>query len=214
LPPVDSQREQDRVRLEAILKAIIAHLYLAWIHPFGDGNGRTARMVEFYILLQGGVPSPAAHLLSNHYNETRSEYYRQLSYASKSGGDLTKFCTYAVRGFVDQLRTQFEYIREQQLTLFWQNHVHETLGDTPTGRRRRFLVLDLAKALAPVPRAKLPDVSVRVLRHYLGKDEKTLQRDLRELERLELIKKAGDGYRARTEVVRAYMPPRPVAREN
>jgi Fic family protein len=30
----------------AILKAIVAHVYLAWIHPFGDGNGRTARLTR------------------------------------------------------------------------------------------------------------------------------------------------------------------------
>jgi hypothetical protein len=70
----------------AILKAMVAHLYLAWTHPFGDGNGRTARLIEFHILLSAGVPSPAAHLFSNHYNQTRAEYYRQLDRASKSGG--------------------------------------------------------------------------------------------------------------------------------
>ncbi len=52
----------------SLLKAIVAHLYLAWIHPFGDGNGRTARLMELQILLATGVPQPAAHLLSNHYN--------------------------------------------------------------------------------------------------------------------------------------------------
>jgi Fic family protein len=72
----------------SILKAIVAHLYLAWIHPFGDGNGRTARLVEFQILICSGVPAPAAHLLSNHYNQTRTEYYRQLDHASRSGGDV------------------------------------------------------------------------------------------------------------------------------
>ncbi len=45
----------------AVFKAIISHLYLAWIHPFGDGNGRTARLLEFRILLASGVPTPAAH---------------------------------------------------------------------------------------------------------------------------------------------------------
>jgi len=69
----------------AIIKAVLAHLYIAWIHPFGDGNGRTARLLEFQILISSGVPAPAAHLLSNHYNLTRSEYYRQLDRASKSG---------------------------------------------------------------------------------------------------------------------------------
>jgi Fic family protein len=36
-----------------VIKAIVAHLYLAWIHPFGDGNGRTARLVEVRFLLRG-----------------------------------------------------------------------------------------------------------------------------------------------------------------
>ncbi len=41
-----------------LLKAIVAHIYLAWIHPFGDGNGRTARLVEFRILLNRRSTDP------------------------------------------------------------------------------------------------------------------------------------------------------------
>jgi len=61
--------------ISSILKAIVAHLYIEWIHPFGDGNGRVGRLLEFAILMSSEVPSPAAHLLSNHYNATRNEYY-------------------------------------------------------------------------------------------------------------------------------------------
>src|SRR6185369_2961933 len=103
----------------AMLRAVMAHLYIAWIHPFGDGNGRTARLLEFAILLQAGVPTPAAHLLSNHYNQTRSDYYRQLAYASQSGGDVMPFLTYAMRGFVDDLRIQIEEVRRQQIDIVW-----------------------------------------------------------------------------------------------
>ena len=39
----------------AVLKAVLAHLYIAWIHPFGDGNGRTARMIEFQLMVEAGV---------------------------------------------------------------------------------------------------------------------------------------------------------------
>ena len=62
-----------------IIKAIVGHLYIAWIHPFGDGNGRTARLMELQILLTAGFPAPTCQLLSNHYNQTRSEYYRALA---------------------------------------------------------------------------------------------------------------------------------------
>ena len=66
----------------AVLRAVIAHLYLEWIHPFGDGNGRTGRLIEYQLLIASGlVSSPAAHLLSNHYNLTRNGYYRALDQA-------------------------------------------------------------------------------------------------------------------------------------
>ncbi len=87
----------------AILRALVAHVYLVWIHPFGDGNGRTARLLEYELLLRGGVPRAAAHLLSNHYNQTRDEYERQLALAVGSRGDLNSFATYAVKGLAAEL---------------------------------------------------------------------------------------------------------------
>lgn len=63
----------DTPMANSIIKAIMAHLYIAWIHPFGDGNGRLARILEFIILLDSSVPTPAAQLLSNHYNATKEE---------------------------------------------------------------------------------------------------------------------------------------------
>ncbi|NJN71060.1 MAG: hypothetical protein HC801_12855, partial [Nitrospira sp.] len=62
---------------DAVIQAIVTHVYLEWIHPFGDGNGRTGRLLEFYILLRAGNPDISSHILSNFYNETRAEYYRQ-----------------------------------------------------------------------------------------------------------------------------------------
>ena len=199
--------DQDRECLEELLKAIVGHLYIAWIHPFGDGNGRTARLLEFAILASAGVPLPAAHLLSNHYNETRSEYYRQLGFASKSGGDVVQFSAYAVRGFVDQLQEQIATIREYQLDLFWQQRLLNVLGDSETGRRRRYLVLDIGQRRQPVPRNKLAEVSPRVLRHYARFSEKTLTRDVEQLASQGLILLVGGGYVANRQSVMAYMPP-------
>ncbi len=78
--------------------ASLAHLYLAWIRPFGDGNGRTARLCEYLVLVTSGAPTSAAHLISNHCNKTRNEYYRQLQFASESGGDVTRSSTIAPTG--------------------------------------------------------------------------------------------------------------------
>jgi len=193
----------------AILKAVLAHLYLAWIHPFGDGNGRTARLVEVQILMSSGVPGPAAHLLSNHYNQTRNDYYRFLDRSSQSGGDYLPFLLYAVEGFRDGLQSQLDMIREQQIDVAWRNYVHELFKDrtSRSDARRRHLVLDLSREAATVPRDKLAELSPRVAAAYAGKTAKTLSRDLNQLQQMDLIEKRQGGFRARKEIILGFLPP-------
>ena len=192
----------------ALLKAVLAHLYIAWIHPFGDGNGRVARLLEFEILTKSGVPFPSAHLLSNHYNQTRAEYYRQLRYASESGGKVVFFIQYAVQGFLDGLAEQLHIIWNQHYDIVWQNYVHELFHEKTKPRevRQRHLVLDLSAQATSVHRRDLPMISTRVALAYQGKASRTLARDLAELEELGLLLRHGAHYEANTEVVRAFLP--------
>jgi Fic family protein len=192
----------------AIIKAVLAHLYLAWIHPFGDGNGRTARLLEFHILLSAGVPSPAAHLLSNHYNETKVDYYRQLDQASKSGGDPLPFLRYAVEGLVDGLRKQLQFVWDQQWDVTWRNYVHELFQNqaSPSDTRQRHLALDLGTRNDWVAFAAIPELSLRLARAYARKTPKTVQRDLNVLSQKGLIVRDGRRVRARRELIFAFLP--------
>jgi len=192
----------------AVLKAVLAHLYIAWIHPFGDGNGRTARLIELQLLMQSGLVSmPASHLLSNHYNQTRSRYYQELDRASKTG-DVAEFVRYALEGFVDGLRSQLEVVREQHLLVTWKNYVHELFRgkDTPARRRQKHVVLDMP--MRSLGRAEIRRVSDRVRDEYAGKTEKTLTRDLNALSRLGLIVREGGGISANYDLIHAFLPPR------
>ena len=192
----------------AILRAVFAHLYIAWIHPFGDGNGRTARLVEYEILLACGVPSPAIHLLSNHYNMTRSEYYRQLERASANGGDYVPFIEYALQGFADGLKEQIGTIRQFQLDVIWTNYVHELFDGkrSPVDRRRRDLALDLAKHEAPVLMRNIKEVSPRTAEAYAQKTTLTINRDLNTLAEMKLVVRAKSGSMANKEIVEAFLP--------
>ena len=191
-----------------ILKAVMAHLYLAWIHPFGDGNGRTARLIEFQILLASGVPSVAAHLLSNFYNQTRAEYYRQLDLAHQVGGDPLPFVEYALQGFVDGLKEQIATIRHQQLAVHWVNYIHDRFRDTETKAdvRRRRLALDLSQQEGPVPTGRIRYLSPRLAEAFAGKTDKTIKRDLNQLEEMGLVEQGPGGARARMEIVLAFLP--------
>ncbi|MDL2286054.1 Fic family protein [Desulfococcaceae bacterium OttesenSCG-928-F15] len=195
-----------------IVQAIVAHVYIEWIHPFGDGNGRTGRMVEFYILLRKGLPDIVSHILSNYYNETRSEYYRQLNETRKMR-DLTGFIRYAVQGFRDGLVGNLEKIQEGQLKIFWRNHVYETFADLKYSKkslfkRKRELVLaapfdawfGMDEAIYKTP--------LETIREYSKLSEMTKKRDFRNLVSMGLLMEKEGKYRINTDLLLQYLPVR------
>lgn len=205
----DFDSGENNTIIHSIIKAIVAHLYLEWIHPFGDGNGRVGRILELAILMSSGVPSPAAHLLSNHYNVTRSEYYRHLDLASKKN-DATDFISYAVQGFLDGLKDQLNFVFSQTLMISWESFIYELFREDKIagirGKRLRTLMLELSKQAAPIQKDRLIAMSQKVADFYRGKTSKTLERDLTLLEEMGIIEKSEDGYRARTELIYAFLP--------
>ncbi len=211
----------------AILKAVLAHLYLTWIHPFGDGNGRTARLLEVHILLASRFPQPVTQLLSNHYNHTRSEYYRQLDRTSRAGEGPNNFLLYAVQGFVEELRGQLDRIWSMQYVDRWEQYIHQQFGETSTDSRRRQLrlVKDLSKAsietvphhplpnLTSIPRGRLRHLSPALAEAYAHKTERTLSRDLNALERMRLIRRSEGGWWPNSDSVLGFMPAQARARD-
>ena len=206
--------DRDMAFAFVLFKAVLAHLYIAWIHPFGDGNGRTARLAEFQWVIQSGlVPLPSGHLFSNHYNKTRTRYYRELDRTSRSGGDVIPFLRYAIEGFVDGLREQLAYIRERQYRGMWVNYVHDVFRDedNATSRRWKHLVLDMPPG--PVGRAEIMKISPRVAADYAIRGGKTLTRDLNFLVRRGLLRRVGGrAYVANRDLILAFLPPK-VAQE-
>lgn len=195
-----------------ILKAIMAHLYLAWIHPFGDGNGRTARIIEFQILIISGVPYAAAHLLSNHYNETRREYYTKLlDESTKIPDGEFSFIKYALIGFVEGLKAQLTVVKQQQLEVTWEGYIHRVFKgkDSAVDERRRHLMLDISNQKETILLAKIRELTPRIAAAYSKKTSRTLIRDLEELMRLGLIAfEKGAGIRAKKEKILAFLPRR------
>ena len=196
---------------DAVIEAIVTHVYIAWIHPFMDGNGRTARLLEFFILLRAGVPSIASHILSNYYNDTRTLYYKQLEHTSETG-DLSRFIEYALEGFRDGLEQCIKEIHQQQIGLTWNNYVHDKIdeipGKNPKNRRR------LQQLAYTIPADKLctPEeiriLSVRIAEDYRKLGPTTLRRDLDLLVALELLLTERGSYRSNHELLRKLIPDR------
>lgn len=205
----DPERADDIRFVQAFYAAVLSHLYIAWIHPFGDGNGRTARALECAILGRSRfVPWVSSNLLSNHYNRTRTRYYARLDAASRDG-DVDGFIGYAADGFVDMLREQISDVHSIQRWLAWVNFVHEqfkkeTQGDT--SKRRRELLLALREG-EWTPRNKIKRLNPDLAVMYAGLSDKAVSHDLNRLRDLGLLEVSRSrGVRPRVELMDAFMP--------
>ena len=196
-----------------VIRAILAHLYLAWIHPFGDGNGRTARLIEFQLLLAAGFPTPACHLLSNYYNKTRSLYYQALRETSQvEGYPVQRFASYAIKGFVEELHDQVDVIQQNQLGQAWLSMVSEVdLGrqeGTSSRRRALLLALDAGSQEDFTPLESLDRLNPNIAALYAKKHPKTMTRDINVLleRNLLLLNAEGNGVRPAFEQLFRFLP--------
>ncbi len=198
---------------ETVIQAIVAHVYVEWIHPFGDGNGRTGRLLEFYLLLRAGNPDIASHILSNFYNLTRAEYYRQLQQANRDR-DLSAFIAYAVEGYRDGLLETLQTVQEMQLEIAWRTLVHDRFAKQRyrkkrVFRRRRELMLRFPLHEA-ITLEDLPLRTIDLARQYAALSDVTLVRDVKFLVDMDLVvpDPATGGYRANAALLRRRMPAR------
>lgn len=177
-------------------------------------TGRTARLVEFQLLADAGFPTPACHLLSNYYNRTRQAYYRVLSETSREPYPAHSFVSYALLGFVEELREQLKVLRGQQLGVAWVNYVHEVFINLrgKTSQRQRDLVLALPPgAFTPVSRIR--HLTPELAEQYAGKQKKTITRDINAIVKLGLVQRGKTGIRPRIEVLSAFLPIRQQVKE-
>ncbi|MDD4878254.1 MAG: Fic family protein [Candidatus Nanoarchaeia archaeon] len=76
--------------------AALMHAKIAWIHPFEDGNGRTARVVMNLILMKKGFPMFFIPI------EKREEYYKALEFADK--GNYKAYIAKMLQLVIEQVR--------------------------------------------------------------------------------------------------------------
>lgn len=195
---------------KGFIKALLAHLYVAWIHPFEDGNGRTARLLEYHLLLETGLPVTAAHLMADHYNLTRPLYYHQLALSSKvEPYSPVPFIRYGLEGLQIGLKEQTEKIKQEMTRMTWENFVRDHFDQrdrTPNNLRQQRLALKL-----PLDRdtdiSGIPSLDVHLGVEYYHKSARTLSRDISQLEDAGLIARKEKRIRPNLGVLARFVPP-------
>ena len=88
----------DKDQTDPLIKCAIAHYQFEAIHPFGDGNGRTGRIMMVLHLVSEGLLDYPVLYISGYINKTRAEYYKLLRGVSVQK-DWCAFIDYMLKGF-------------------------------------------------------------------------------------------------------------------
>ncbi|MEZ0608202.1 Fic family protein [Fibrella sp. WM1] len=89
-----------------LLKIALAHHRFMWIHPFGNGNGRTGRLFTYAMLVRSGFNVEVGRILNPTavFCNNRNAYYHFLSEADTGQVEgLLRWCDYVLRGLRDEI---------------------------------------------------------------------------------------------------------------
>lgn len=190
---------------DAVLRAIVAHFYVVSIHPFGDGNGRTSRAVESFLLYKAEVNVRGYYSLANYYYQNRADYIGHLNRVQLRGErDLTPFVAFALRGLAQELERVHEEVLSEVRLIAFRDYARELLASagklgTPAGERQLSFLMRLSNE--SVSRQELRSGRSSMSRLYHGVSRRTLTRDLRYLQEQNLIVVDGDEIRARVDLM-------------
>ncbi len=160
-----------------LLKAAIAHHRFVWIHPFGNGNGRTVRLFTYAMLVKTGfninvgrIINPTAVFCSN-----RNDYYNNLSLAD-TGTDngVLDWSEYVLKGLKEEIEkidklSDYEFLRKEIL-----------LPTISHSLERKYITNVEAKILKRVVDKQVVQAS-DVKEFFVGKVDAEVSRQIRKL---------------------------------
>jgi len=100
--------------MHPIVKAIILHFWLAYEHPYIDGNGRTARAVFYWYALKKGYWLTEYMSISRIMLKSRNQYLRSFLYAEGDDLDSTYFITYHLKALKLAFEGLQQYLKRKQ----------------------------------------------------------------------------------------------------
>ncbi|ADD68956.1 filamentation induced by cAMP protein Fic [Denitrovibrio acetiphilus DSM 12809] len=167
------------------VRAALAHYHLSLIHPFFSGNGRTARLLEAYILHSANIRH-VSKMLAGYYYRNMDRYFLSFSQTKRKSKDTTPFLLFvleAVNACLDELKERvYGYLYD--LTMREYLSIMKNDGDLNT-RQYELVLLMMEKDIE----ITLTGLQTNKPFVYLYSDvtEQTARRDLKKLTELNLL---------------------------
>lgn len=99
-----------------VVRAAMAHLHVTSVHPFRDGNGRVARIVQSLVLAREGLMSPEFSSIEEYLGEHTPAYYAALREVQDGGykpeRDASGWVSFCVEAHLAQARRRLAQVKE------------------------------------------------------------------------------------------------------
>lgn len=165
--------------ISPVIIAGISQFYFVDIHPFLDGNGRTARLLSTLVLYLNGYDFKRLFSLSEYYDKDRGAYYDAIQLVREKNRDLTGWIEY----FSDGLRTQLIEIKSKGERAIKMDILLEKVGDYKYNIRQK-------RALEYLIDEHRIDNSI--YQDICNTTKRTATRDLTDLVNLGLLERCGE----------------------
>ena len=139
--------------LYPVLISGIAHYEFVRIHPFVDGNGRTARALATLILYLRGFDTKRFFALDDYYNEERSRYYAALQTVDPETINITQWLEY----FTEGVAVSMSRVKQAILDLSLDRRLKEQKGQIYLDERQ----MAILKHLQTNPRITIGEIQKR-----------------------------------------------------
>lgn len=176
-------KESEKQEINPVIVAAIAHMEIAAIHPFNDGNGRTARALATLILYQRGYDFRRLFALEDYYNTDRSSYYQAINLGKtydERQSDVTSWLEYFAKGFkkeIDEVKNKILPLSARKVD----GKIKSQIYLTP----EQLKIIDF---LDQVGRIAVKDVE-----DVLSCPRRTAQLQLQKLKKIKMIRAIGKG---------------------
>ncbi|MEO1535588.1 MAG: Fic family protein, partial [Planctomycetota bacterium] len=139
----NATREAGDPFIHPLVRAAIVHFQLAYDHPFCDGNGRTARVLFYWVMLHAGYWMFEFLPISRLIYESPGEYQKAFQYVETDEFDLTYFLVYSTRLIARARKDLAQYIARKRAE---QRRARETFDREGLNDRQRQILLDLMES--------------------------------------------------------------------
>lgn len=108
-----NEKEDGERFVYPVVRAILLHFWLAYDHPFVDGNGRTARILFFWLMQRRGYWLAEYLPISRLIRKAPSQYARAFVEAETDGGDTTYFLIHQLKVIERSIDDLHRYLRRK-----------------------------------------------------------------------------------------------------